>query len=77
MVYIGGMNCCALVAVIELMELERLRKSDLDILRTAEEIFLVTGDADSSSTVVFHSPPSNYPPLLLGVMGTLFRTVLL
>ena len=71
------MNCCAVVAVIELIELGKLRTAELDRLRTAEELFLVTGVADSSSTVVLHSPPSDSPPLLLGVLGTLFRTVLL
>ena len=77
MVYIGGMNFCDVVAVIEIIELERLRTSDLDRLRTAEEIFLVTSVVDFLSTVVLQSPPSDYPPLLLGVLGILFRKVLL
>ena len=76
-VCIGGINCCAVVAVIELIELERLRTAELDRLRTAEELFLVTGVADSSSTVVLYSPPSDSPLLLLGVLGKLFQTVLL
>ena len=77
MVCIGGMNCCAVVEVIELIELEILQTAELDRLRTAEELFLVTGVADYLSTVVLYSPPSDSPPLLFGVLGTLFRTVLL
>ena len=66
------MNFCAVVAVIEIIELEGLQTAELDRLRTAEELFLVTGVADSSSTVVLHSTPSDSPPLLLGVLGKLF-----
>ena len=66
------MNCCAVVSLIELIELKRLQTADQDRIRTEEELFLVTGVTDSSSTVVLHSPPSEYPPLLLGLMGKLF-----